>query len=127
MRGWTSSDRHSPRSPPAPPRNRTRKEGLMSTTLKRHQMFVGGHWVDSSGGDVQEVINPANGKVIAHVPKGTAEDVDRAVAAARKAYDESWYDSTPRERSEALLKLANAIEANGSELRAMEAGQRGHA
>src|ERR1700693_2486292 len=120
MRVWTSSDRHSPRSPPAPPRNRTRKEGLMSTTLKRHQMFVGGHWVDSSGGDVQEVINPANGKVIAHVPKGTAEDVDRAVAAARKAYDDVWFNSTPRERSAALLQLANAIEANGAELAAME-------
>src|SRR6202162_2387187 len=120
MRGWTSSDRHSPRSPPAPPRNRTRKEGLMSTTLKRHQMFVGGHWVDSSGGDVQEIINPANGKVIAHVPKGTAEDVDRAVAAAVKAYDEVGFASTPRERSEARLKLADTILEHGEELAAME-------
>jgi 1-pyrroline dehydrogenase len=92
----------------------------MSTTLKRHQMFVGGHWVDSSGGDDQEIINPANGKVIAHVPKGTAEDVDRAVKAARKAYDEVWFDSTPRERSEALLKLADAILEHGEELAAME-------
>jgi 1-pyrroline dehydrogenase len=92
----------------------------MSTTLKRHQMFVGGDWVDSSGGDVQEIINPANGKVIAHVPKGTSEDVDRAVAAARKAYDEVWFDSTPRERSEALLKLADAILEHGEELAAME-------
>jgi 1-pyrroline dehydrogenase len=92
----------------------------MSTTLKRHQMFIGGDWADSSGGDVQEIINPANGKVIAHVPKGTAEDVDRAVAAARKAYDETWYDSTPRMRSEALLKLADAIEAHGDEFASLE-------
>ncbi len=92
----------------------------MSTTLKRHQMFIGGKWADSSGGDDQEIINPANGKVIAHAPKGTAEDVDRAVAAARKGYDESWFDSTPRMRSEALLKLADAIEAHGEELAAME-------
>ena len=48
----------------------------MSTTLKRQQMFIGGDWVESSGGDVQEIINPANGKVIAHVPKGTKEDVE---------------------------------------------------
>ena len=76
----------------------------MSTTLKRRQMFVGGEWIDSSGGDDQEVINPATGKVIAHVPKGTAEDVDRAVAAARKAYDEIWFDTTPRERSESAAQ-----------------------
>jgi betaine-aldehyde dehydrogenase len=92
----------------------------MSTTLKRHQMFVGGEWIDSSGGDDQEIINPATGKVIAHVPKGTAEDVDRAVAAARKAYDETWFDTTPRERSERLLKLADAIEAHGEELAGIE-------
>ena len=92
----------------------------MSTTLKRHQMFVGGQWVDSSGGDDQEIINPANGKVIAHAPKGTAEDVNRAVTAARKAYDEVWFDSTPRERSEALLKLADAILEHGEELAALE-------
>ncbi|MDQ6877636.1 MAG: gamma-aminobutyraldehyde dehydrogenase [Candidatus Dormibacteraeota bacterium] len=92
----------------------------MSTTLKRQKMFVGGDWVDSSGGDVQEIINPANGKLIAHVPKGTAEDVDRAVAAASKAYDEVWFDSTPRERSEALLKIADAILEHGEELAALE-------
>jgi 1-pyrroline dehydrogenase len=92
----------------------------MSTTLKRHQMFVGGEWVDSSGGDLQEIINPANGKVIAHVPNGTEDDVDRAVKAARKAYDEVWFDSTPRERSEALLKLADAILEHGDELAGLE-------
>ena len=92
----------------------------MSTTLKRHQMFIGGKWADSSGGDDQEIINPATGKVIAHVPKGTAEDVDRAVAAAKKAYDEVWFDTTPRERSEMLLKLADAILEHGEELASME-------
>ena len=92
----------------------------MSTTLKRHQLFIGGKWADSSGGDDQEIINPATGKVIAHVPKGTAEDVDRAVAAAVKAYDEVWFDTTPRERSEMLLKLADTILEHGEELAAME-------
>jgi 1-pyrroline dehydrogenase len=92
----------------------------MKTAMKRHQMFIGGRWVDSTGGDVQEVKNPATGEPIATVPKGTAEDVDRAVAAARKAYDDVWFDSTPRERSEALLKLAGAIEAHGDELARIE-------
>jgi len=92
----------------------------MKTAMKRHQMFIGGRWVDSTGGDVQEVKNPATGEPIATVPKGTAEDVDRAVAAARKAYDDVWVDSTPRERSEALLKIADAIEKHGDELARIE-------
>jgi 1-pyrroline dehydrogenase len=92
----------------------------MSTTLRKHEMFIGGEWTPSSGGDAQEVVNPATGKVIAHVPKGTAKDVDRAVAAARKAFDEGWSDSTPRMRSEAMLKLADAIEEHGDELARIE-------
>ena len=92
----------------------------MSTTLRRHEMFIGGEWTAGSGGDAQEVVNPATGKVIAHVPKGTQEDVDKAVAAARKAFDDGWADSTPRMRSEAMLKLADAIEANGDELARIE-------
>src|SRR2546428_11814781 len=92
----------------------------MSTTLRRHEMFIGGEWTPGAGGDAQEIVNPATGKVIAHVPKGSAEDVDRAVAAARKAFDEGWSDSTPRDRSERMLKLAEAIEANGDEFARIE-------
>jgi len=92
----------------------------MKTAIRRHQMFIGGRWADSAGGEVQEVKNPATGEVIATVPKGTAEDVDRAVAAARKAYDETWYDSTPRDRGERLLKLADTIQEHGEELARIE-------
>src|SRR4029077_14074173 len=92
----------------------------MSTTLKRHEMFIGGEWTPGTGEETQEIINPATGKVIAHVPKGTEKDVDRAVAAARTAYDETWFDSTPRDRSERLLKLASAIEEHGDELARIE-------
>ncbi|HEY1421775.1 MAG TPA: gamma-aminobutyraldehyde dehydrogenase [Candidatus Dormibacteraeota bacterium] len=92
----------------------------MSTTLRRHEMFIGGKWTPGSEGSDQEIINPATGKVIAHVPKGSEHDVDRAVAAARKAYDEVWFDSTPRDRSERMIKMAEAIEANGDELARIE-------
>jgi 1-pyrroline dehydrogenase len=92
----------------------------VSTTLKRHEMFIGGEWTPSAGDQTQEIVNPATGKVIAHVPKGTEQDVDRAVAAARKAYDEVWFDSTPRDRSERLLRLASAIEEHGDELARLE-------
>src|SRR5207253_2781087 len=92
----------------------------MSTTLRRHEMFIGGEWTPGTGGDVQEIVNPATGKVIAHVPKGTDKDVDRAVNAARKAFDGGWSDSTPRDRSERMLKLADAIAANGDEFARIE-------
>ena len=92
----------------------------MSTTLRKHEMFIGGEWTPGAGGDAQEIINPATGKVIAHVPKGTEEDVERAVKAARTAFDDGWSDSTPRDRSERLLKLADAIEAAGDELSRIE-------
>src|SRR5437588_7481627 len=92
----------------------------MSTTLRRHDMFIGGEWTAGSGGEVQEIVNPATGKVIAHVPKGTDKDVDRAVNAARKAFDGGWSDSTPRERSDRMLKLAEAMESNGDEFARIE-------
>ena len=92
----------------------------MSTTLRKHEMFIGGEWTPGAGDAVQEIVNPATGKVIAHVPKGTEEDVNRAVAAARKAFEEGWSDTTPRDRSERLLKLAQAIEADGDELARIE-------
>src|SRR5437660_9527932 len=98
------------------PRAAEHKEGAMSTTLRRQEMFIGGEWTPGAGDAVQEIVNPATGKVIAHVPKGTEEDVIRAVAAARKAFEEGWSDTTPRDRSERLLKLAQAIEADGDEL-----------
>ena len=60
----------------------------MSTTLKRRDMFIGGKWGPGSGHEYQEIINPATGKVIAEVPKGTEEDVNLAVRAARDAFDD---------------------------------------
>jgi 1-pyrroline dehydrogenase len=87
-------------------------------------MFIGGEWVDGSGSESQNVINPATGETIAEVPKGTQADVDRAVQAARKAYVE-WFETTPRERSELLLKLAEAVNADGEELANLESANVG--
>src|SRR5207237_7502632 len=95
-------------------------EEAMSTTLRRHEMFIDGRWTPGTGGGDQEIVNPATGKVIAHVPKGSDKDVDRAVNAARKAFDGGWSDSTPRDRSERMLKLAEAIAANGDEFARIE-------
>jgi aminobutyraldehyde dehydrogenase len=66
-----------------------------------------------------DVLNPATGESIAEVPAGTAEDVDAAVERAKKALPE-WLDSTPGERAEVLLKLADLIDENTDELAEIE-------
>ncbi|HEY6067115.1 MAG TPA: aldehyde dehydrogenase family protein, partial [Gaiellaceae bacterium] len=91
----------------------------MSTTVSKHQNLIGGEWVDSSGGETMEVLNPATGETIAEVPSATAKDVENAVQAAKKALPE-WLDTTPGERAEMLLKLAAAIEEHGDELAEIE-------
>ena len=91
----------------------------MSATTTSYQAFIGGGWADSASGDTMEVIAPATGETIAEVPRCSAEDVDRAVEAAKKALPE-WLETTPGERAEALLKLADAIEDNADELAELE-------
>jgi len=86
---------------------------VATTAVKHYQMFVGGQWTDAANGETQPVVNPATGEVMAEVPKGTEADVERAVAAARRAF-EGWVDTTPRERSEMLLKLADGLIAHGA-------------
>src|SRR6266487_4016797 len=86
-----------------------------------HQMFIGGEGVNSSDGATRDVIGPSTGEVIATVQEGTAEDANRAVAAAKKAFDEVWFDSTPKDRQLVLLKLADAIESHAEELVELEA------
>ena len=66
-----------------------------------------------------DVLNPATGEAIAQVPAGTAEDVDAAVETAKAALPE-WLDSTPGERAEVLLKLADLIDENADELAEIE-------
>jgi betaine-aldehyde dehydrogenase/aminobutyraldehyde dehydrogenase len=83
------------------------------------KMFVGGEWVDSTSGETMDVLNPATGEVIAAVPRGTADDVERAVAAARVAWDE-WRLKTPKDRMELLLRLADVIDEHAEELARLE-------
>jgi len=96
----------------------------MATAVKRREMFIGGEWVAGAGSEGQPIINPATGETIAEVPKGTEADVDRAVKAARTAYTE-WFETVPKERSEMLLKLAEAVNADGVELANLESANVG--
>ena len=91
----------------------------MSATTTAYKAFVGGEFVDSVTGETMDVIAPATGEVIAEVPRCGAEDVDRAVAAAKKVLPE-WLEKTPKERSELLHKLADVIDENAEELAQLE-------
>jgi 1-pyrroline dehydrogenase len=91
----------------------------MSVTLSSFKNFVGGKWVDAAEGGTAQVLNPATGETIAEVPEGTQADVDRAVDAAKAALPE-WLETTPQERAELLLKLADALDANAEELAQLE-------
>jgi 1-pyrroline dehydrogenase len=92
----------------------------MATAVHRGQMFVAGRWVDAIEGETQPILNPATDEVIAEVAKGTEADVDRAVQAARRAFDQEWSDTTPGERSAMLLKLAQRLEDRGAEIARIE-------
>jgi len=85
--------------------------GRVSVSVTQQKQFIGGEFVESSSGETMEVLNPATAEVIAEVPQGTAEDVDRAVDAAKKAWEE-WQSKTPKDRMELLLKLADVIDEN---------------
>lgn len=91
----------------------------MSVAVTQQKMFIGGEFVDSVSGETMEVLNPATGETIAEVPRGTAEDVERAVEAAKKAWEE-WQAKTPKDRMELLLKLADVIDEHAEELARLE-------
>ncbi len=91
----------------------------MSVSVTQHKQFIGGEFVESSSGETMEVLNPATGEAIAEVPKSSAEDVGRAVDAAKTAWIE-WQDKTPKDRMELLLALADVVDENAEELARLE-------
>jgi betaine-aldehyde dehydrogenase len=85
------------------------------TEVLELQNMIGGEFVAPAEGKTEDVLNPANGEVIAHAPISTQEDVDRAVKAARKAF-ESWSVTTPAQRQELMLKLADGFQERADEI-----------
>ncbi|MEM9581498.1 MAG: aldehyde dehydrogenase [Pseudomonadota bacterium] len=83
----------------------------------RHQAFIGGTFVDAASGETFDCVNPATGQVLTKVAACDAEDVDRAVKAARTAFDAgSWSRAAPADRKTVLLKLADLIRENLEEM-----------
>jgi len=87
--------------------------------MKKFRNFIDGKHVDAANGDTLDIINPATGKVYATSPNSKQADIDAAMAAAQRGF-ETWKESTPSERSLALFRIADAIEARKDEFIAME-------
>jgi aldehyde dehydrogenase (NAD+) len=84
------------------------------------QMLIDGKWVDAASGKRFESHNPATGELLATVAEGDAEDINRAVAAARRAFEGPWSKVKPFERQNLLLKLADLVEKHFDELSALD-------
>jgi aldehyde dehydrogenase (NAD+) len=89
--------------------------------VKYTKCLIDGQWVDAASGKTFETINPATGDVICKVAEGDAADVDKAVKAARKAFEEGpWRTMSATERGRLMYKLADLIEKNKEELARLE-------
>jgi betaine-aldehyde dehydrogenase len=85
----------------------------VSTDVKSYQLFVNGEWVESRSNKTFPVYDPASEEVIAKVPDANSEDVNRAVGAAKAAFEEGpWATTTPQERGRVLFRLAEKIRQN---------------
>ena len=89
--------------------------------VRQTRMLIDGKWVDSASGKTFATINPATGDVIANVAEGDKADVDKAVKAARRAFEKGpWRKMSARERGKLIYKLADLIESNFDELAELE-------
>src|SRR5258707_12335569 len=93
----------------------------VTTEVKTYQLFINGEWIESSSHKTFPVYDPATEEVIAQAPDANAEDVKRAVAAARAAFDEGpWATTTAQERGRVLFRLAEKVRQNLAMLAELE-------
>jgi acyl-CoA reductase-like NAD-dependent aldehyde dehydrogenase len=91
---------------------------FLSSGPKR--LLIGGRWKESASGKTFETLDPATGQVLARVAEGDEADVDLAVKAARRAFDEEWSTLSPGARGRLLFRLADLIEEHSEELAQLE-------
>src|SRR3954471_20487410 len=96
-----------------------------SETPRKYQLFIDGKWVDAESGKTFTTPNPATGATLAEVAEGDKADIDKAVAAARRAFEGPWSKVSARDRGRMMYKLAQLIEAKTSDLAAIETSDNG--
>ena len=96
-------------------------QNVTQFVTKKRQMLINGKWVDSASGKTFPTYNPATGEVLAHVAEGDKEDINRAVDAARAAFDRGpWRKLAPSERARLMWKLADLLEKHAEEFAQLE-------
>jgi betaine-aldehyde dehydrogenase len=96
--------------------------GGVQTEVRTYQMYINGEWVDSKSNKTFPVYDPSTEEVIAQVPDGNSEDVNRAVAAAKTAFEDGpWGQTTAQERGRVLFRLAEKVRQNLPALAQLEA------
>ena len=94
--------------------------------VRTYQMHINGEWVESTGGKTFPVYDPSTEEVLARVPDANAADVDRAVAAARAAFDSGpWGQTTAQERGRVLFRLAERVRKEAAMLAELESRNSG--
>ena len=88
--------------------------------MSTYRMLIDGAWVEAISAKYFDVFDPATGDVLARVPDGGPEDVDHAVAAARRAFEGGWRDATAQERGRVLFRLAEAVRREAPRLAELE-------
>ena len=96
-----------------------------SESPRRYQLFIDGQWVDAESGKTFSTPNPSTGETLAEVAEADKADVDKAVAAARRAFEGKWSRMSARDRGRLLYKLSQLIEARTQELAALETADNG--
>jgi acyl-CoA reductase-like NAD-dependent aldehyde dehydrogenase len=96
-----------------------------SSTPRKYQLFINGKWLDAESGKTFATPNPATGETLAEVAEGDQADIDKAVAAARNAFEGKWSRTSARDRGRMLYKLAQLVEAKSQELAALETADNG--
>src|ERR1700675_3828495 len=93
----------------------------VKTIVRTYQLYINGEWVDSKSNKTFPVYNPASEEVIAQAPDANADDVNRAVAAAKAAFEDGpWATTTAQERGRVLFRLADRIRQNTAMLAELE-------
>jgi phenylacetaldehyde dehydrogenase len=89
---------------------------------KEKKLFIGGKWTEAASGKTFEVVDPATGQVFDHVPLGDKADMDLAVAAARRAFEDGpWASITPADRGKLVWRLGDLVEKHADEIAQIEA------
>ncbi len=104
------------------PHTRDSWQALADGLQIRTRAFIDGRYIDAASGKAFDCISPINGRVLGRVAEGEGEDIDRAVAAARRSFEAGhWADAKPTYRKKILIKFAQLIEQYGDELAVLEA------